>query len=256
MAHLILFLLAGFLGLVRTVRANPPQANAAQAGSVTAYELILAMNTLRVSFGHPALIEHPTINAVAQATAETMAANNMSWHIGNVRGRIQAAGYGGGATVWATENFAVGTNMGIDQIMVAWADPDHMRPAANPAYCHVGAGVAQAANGRIYYILQAAYVAGSACGDVSSGGDTNGGSLPVPQIIVPVGGLAVRRFLGSVKLADVVGEVTQGEDGRWIVPLPHPSGASLWLNRPENRERVNQALAHLQRLCQNDQALG
>jgi LysM repeat protein len=80
--------------------------------------------------------------------------------------------------------------MGIDQIMVAWADPDHMRPAANPAYCHVGAGVAKAANGRIYYVLQAAYVAGSACGDVSStinptGGDT-AGRVIVPQIIVPV----------------------------------------------------------------------
>jgi LysM repeat protein len=188
---LIFFLLTGFLRPVRTVRALPAQANDAQAGGVTAYELILAMNTLRVSFGHPALIEHPIVNAVAQATAQTMAANNMSWHIGDVRGRIQAAGYGGGATVWATENFAVGTNMGIDQIMVAWADPDHMRPAVNPAYCHVGAGVAQAANGRIYYILQAAYVAGSACGDVStsggtSGGTTGGGSNTVPQIIVPV----------------------------------------------------------------------
>jgi LysM repeat protein len=186
-AVLLLLLLAGFLGPGRIARAAAPSANAAQAGSVSAYELILAMNTLRVSFGHPALIEHPIVNAVAQATAETMAANNMSWHIGDVRGRIQSAGYGGGATVWATENFAVGTSMGIDQIMVAWADPDHMRPAANPAYCHVGAGVAQAANGKIYYILQAAYVAGSACGDItSSDGTTDGGSLPVPQIIVPV----------------------------------------------------------------------
>ncbi len=149
------------------------------------------MNTLRVSFGHPALIEHPIVNAVAQSTAQIMAANNMSWHIGDVRGRLAAAGYGGGATVWGTENFAVGTSMGIDQIMVVWADPDHMRPAANPAYCHVGAGVAQAANGRIYYVLQAAYVSGSACGDISStggttGGTTGGGVNPVPQIIVPV----------------------------------------------------------------------
>ena len=69
---------------------------------VSAYELILAMNTLRVSYGLPALIEDPIINAVAQSTAATMAANNMSWHIGDVRGRIAAAGYGGGGTVWAT----------------------------------------------------------------------------------------------------------------------------------------------------------
>jgi len=74
-------------------------------------------------------------------------------------------------------------------------------------------------------------------------------ALVRPQIIVPVGGLAARRFLGPVKLAEVVGEAIQREDGCWIVPLPHPSGASLWLNRPENRERVDQALAHLRRLC-------
>jgi uracil-DNA glycosylase len=69
------------------------------------------------------------------------------------------------------------------------------------------------------------------------------------NLIIPVGGLAVRRFLGRVRLAEVVGEVVQDEDGRWIVPLPHPSGASLWLNRPENQARVTQALAHIRRLC-------
>src|SRR5574338_467510 len=137
----------------------------------SAYELIIAMNTLRVSYGLPALIEDPIINAVAQSTAQTMAANNMSWHIGDVRGRIAAAGYGGGGTVWATENFAVYSGgAGIDVIMATWADPDHMRPAVTAAYCHVGAGMAQTADGRIYYVLQAAYVAGKTCGDASSGG--------------------------------------------------------------------------------------
>lgn len=157
-----------------------------QAGTATRSELILAMNTLRVSNGLPALIEDPIINAVAQITAETMAANNMSWHIGDVRGRLAAAGYGGGATVWATENFAVG-NMSIDQIMQVWADPDHMRPAVTPAYCHVGAGVAQAASGRYYYILQAAYISGKSCGSYVPGtGDGTAPVLPVSQLIIPV----------------------------------------------------------------------
>jgi len=161
-----------------------------QSGTTTRNELILAMNTLRVSYGLPALIEDPIVNAVAQATAETMAANNMSWHIGDVRGRIAAAGYGGGATVWATENFAVG-HMSIDEIMQVWADPDHMRPAVNPAYCHVGAGVAQAADGRYYYILQAAYTSEHACGEYGSviGDDPETGvnpNPPVSQIIIPV----------------------------------------------------------------------
>ena len=63
-----------------------------------------------------------------------------------------------------------------------------------------------------------------------------------------MGGLAVRRFLGRVRLGQVVGGVVQDEESRWIVPLPHPSGASLWLNRAENRELVTQALAHIGRL--------
>ncbi len=159
----------------------------AQSGKVSRSELILAMNTLRVAHGLPPLIVDPIVNAVAQATAETMAANNMSWHIGDVRGRIAAAGYGGGATVWATENFAVG-HMSIDEIMQVWADAEHMRPAVNPAYCHVGAGVAQAADGRYYYILQAAYTSDKACGEYKSvpgGGGTNP-NPPVSQIIIPV----------------------------------------------------------------------
>ena len=156
----------------------------AQSGAISRSELILAMNTLRVSHGLPALIEDPIVNAVAQNTAEVMAANNMSWHIGDVRGRIAAAGYGGGATVWATENFAVGRKS-IDEIMQVWADPDHIRPAVNPAYCHVGAGVAQAADGRYYYILQAAYTSDQACGEYKSGTGANLVS-PVSQIITPV----------------------------------------------------------------------
>jgi LysM repeat protein len=170
---------------------NPQTVRAAPRAQTSAYELILAMNTLRVSYGLPALIEDPIINAVAQSTAATMAANNMSWHIGDVRGRLAAAGYGGGATVWATENFAVSSNgMGIDEIMAAWADPDHMRPAVNAAYCNVGAGMAKSADGRIYYILQAAYVAGQECGSSSSssGGTLQPGAVPNPvsQLIIPV----------------------------------------------------------------------
>jgi LysM repeat protein len=172
---------------------SPQVVQAAPTSQTSAYELILAMNTLRVSNGLPALIEDPIIDAVAQSTAATMAANNMSWHIGDVRGRLAAAGYGGGSTVWATENFAVysgGTS--IDVIMAIWADPDHMRPAVEAAYCNVGAGTAETSDGRVYYILQAAYADGKACGSStsasSSGGTAQPGTVsnPVSQLIMPV----------------------------------------------------------------------
>ncbi len=183
---LLLVLGAGWLLPSQYVYASRSQP--APANAVSAYDLILAMNTLRVSYGNPPLIEDPIINAVAQYTAQVMADNQMSWHIGDVRGRIAAAGYGGGATVWATENFAVGTSIGIDQIMAAWADPDHMRPAVTAAYCHVGAGVATAANGKIYYVLQAAYTSGQACGSYTpvAGATPGSGSGYIPQYIVPV----------------------------------------------------------------------
>jgi len=152
------------------------------------------MNTLRASNGLPALVEDPIIDAVAQSTAETMAANQMSSHIGNVRGRIAAAGYGGGATVWATENFAVG-NLSIDEIMIVWSDQAHLIPAVTPAYCNIGAGVAKSPNGQTYYVLQAAYTSAKACGEYKSvggsktkpGGTTDEGRLGgVSQLIVPV----------------------------------------------------------------------
>jgi LysM repeat protein len=162
----------------------------AQSGSTSRADLILAINTLRVSNGLPALSENAIVNAVAQSTAEIMAANNMSWHIGDVRGRIAAAGYGAGATVWATENFAVG-NMSIDQIMQVWADAEHMRMVVNPAYCDIGAGVAKASNGKTYYIVQAAYTSEYACGEyipVPGSGSENetNPQVPMSNIIVPV----------------------------------------------------------------------
>jgi LysM repeat protein len=157
--------------------------------SVSAYELIAAMNVLRMSNGLPALIEHPIIDAVAQGTAQIMADGLLSWHIGDVKGRLAAAGYGGGGTVFATENFAVASDSAtIDQIMLMWADYDHMRPATQPYYCHVGAGTAKASNGMTYFILQAAYISGVPCEAAPPGSVTPiPGQTPfVPGIVTPV----------------------------------------------------------------------
>ena len=70
-------------------------------------------------------------------------------------------------------------------------------------------------------------------------------ALVQPKVIIPVGGLAIRRFLGEVKLTDAVGMAIQDNTGRWIVPLPHPSGASLWLNKPEHQALVERAIERL-----------
>ena len=66
-----------------------------------------------------------------------------------------------------------------------------------------------------------------------------------PQLIVTVGGLALRRLLGLTVLTESVGERYERE-GAVVVPLPHPSGASGWLNAPANRARLDVALGVVQ----------
>ena len=58
-----------------------------------------------------------------------------------------------------------------------------------------------------------------------------------PLLIVPVGGLAARRLLGLRRVTECVGERFE-HDGAVAIPLPHPSGASGWLNDPANRRRM------------------
>jgi uracil-DNA glycosylase len=63
-----------------------------------------------------------------------------------------------------------------------------------------------------------------------------------PQLIVPVGGLAVWRLLGIRGLGECVGR-KYDLNGAVTIPLPHPSGASSWLNSPSNRELTAHAAA-------------
>ena len=206
---LVLLLIAIAFSPLQPVRVNAEQ-NSAPHAQVAAYELISAMNVLRMSNGLPALIENATINAVAQATAQIMADQQLSWHIGDVAGRISAAGYGAGAKVYATENFAYAAGGTIDQIMLMWADYDHMRPATTASYCHVGAGAATDSRGFTYYILQAAYISGQAC---DSNPPTGGGGTPGQ----PPAGYGYVTPVEKVEL---------NEDGNYVHEVK--TGQSLW----------------------------
>jgi uracil-DNA glycosylase len=100
-----------------------------------------------------------------------------------------------------------------------------------------------------------------------------------PRLIIPVGGLAIRLlYPASAKLRQIIGtaaylspdalakqeepfdlgpaekygEFVPGKpsDGRWIVPLPHPSGASAWPNQADNRALIQQATTILAEIRQ------
>ncbi len=64
-----------------------------------------------------------------------------------------------------------------------------------------------------------------------------------PSLLVPVGGVAIKQLLGLGSLA-CVGERIE-LDGAVAIPLPHPSGASGWLNDPGNHARLERALGLL-----------
>jgi len=64
-----------------------------------------------------------------------------------------------------------------------------------------------------------------------------------PQVIIPIGRLAINLFYPKkLKLSEIIG--TQKEiAGRWIIPLPHSSGASRWHQIEENRQLISVAIA-------------
>lgn len=94
--------------------------------------------------------------------------------------------------------------------------------------------------------------------------------LIAPRLIVTLGTLALHLFYPKMtRLSDVVGtaahfprnallppgafdisraeqvetfDPTYDEGGRWLVPLPHPSGASLWHNHGPNQKRLQRAI--------------
>ncbi|MDP2314207.1 MAG: uracil-DNA glycosylase family protein [Pseudomonadota bacterium] len=69
-----------------------------------------------------------------------------------------------------------------------------------------------------------------------------------PELILPVGRLAIAQFLPPAPLEQIVGQIHRVEVGgraRDVLPLPHPSGASTWFRMEPGRTRLAAALGLL-----------
>jgi len=67
-----------------------------------------------------------------------------------------------------------------------------------------------------------------------------------PTLLIPVGKLAMEKFLPAAPLDQIIGKVHDVEHagGRSrAIPLPHPSGASSWVNAPAHKLLLERALS-------------
>jgi len=63
-----------------------------------------------------------------------------------------------------------------------------------------------------------------------------------PALMIPIGRLAINLFFPkSMKLTDIIGTKKEVH-GRYVVPLPHSSGASRWHQIEDNRMLIRQAV--------------
>jgi uncharacterized protein YkwD len=163
----------------------------AQAGDP--YSLIEAVNGLRAANGLPAYQENAILMSIAQDQTDYQAAIGECTHTGaggtTPKQRAVAAGYGGGATFFLSENFVCGKNLSVDGAVSSWLqDAPHTQTMLGASYVEVGAGVSVAGD-FVYYTLDVAYIAGGG-NYIPPNTITPGGPTPLPydavQTVTPM----------------------------------------------------------------------
>ena len=157
----------------------------AQAGDP--YSLVDAVNSLRANNGLPPYQVNSILMGIAQAHSDYQAAIGQVTHTGaggtSPRDRATAAGYGGGATFFISENIAGGTDLSVDGAISKWLGDDlHIQTMLGASYKDIGAGVS-VSDGFVYYTIDVAYVAGG--GNYSPpAASTPGGPTAIPIYLV------------------------------------------------------------------------
>ena len=160
-----------FLALVTIIilflpLAGAPQPARAQAG--TPFEVLAEINGLRIANGMQPLAENQYLNIAAQNHADWIAATGQGGHIGaggsTAVDRALAVGYGGGASVRVTENWARGPGLtAYSCVYDMWAPSSaHINNMLTTWHNEFGAGVALDGQGMTVYVVKFGHVVGSA----------------------------------------------------------------------------------------------
>jgi len=147
---------AALLGANGPAAASPPPQSASS--------LIDQVNQFRASKGMGPLHVDPILMQVAQRQADYCVSIGELTHYGpdgsRPRDQAIAAGYGGGTTVFVSENIAMGTGLSEGGAVDMWTGDDpHLNTMLGQYYRDVGAGVGSVGD-QNYYILITGYVAG------------------------------------------------------------------------------------------------
>ncbi|HEX9858819.1 MAG TPA: CAP domain-containing protein, partial [Paracoccaceae bacterium] len=147
--------------LTLSARAFSPEAIAQQQ----AVALIAEVNALRAQYGLAPYNSDPILMSVAQAQNDWRLSAGVTTHDGpdgsRPRDRAIAAGYGGGRTVFISENIVDGSGLSPAEAVEWWTGDDpHLNTMIGENYRDVGAGVGTA-GGVTRYTLMVGYVAGA-----------------------------------------------------------------------------------------------
>jgi uncharacterized protein YkwD len=145
-----------------------------------AAQVIAEVNALRAASGLPAYVPDPILMSVAARQNDWRVSTGATTHTGpdgtSPKERAAAAGYGGGATIFISENIVDGTGLTPEQAVQWWTgDAPHLNTMLGPNYVNVGAGAGES-GGVWRYTLMAGYIAG---------GSYPSGQAPHPQANQP-----------------------------------------------------------------------
>ncbi|MBW6465867.1 MAG: LysM peptidoglycan-binding domain-containing protein [Brevefilum sp.] len=177
----LLCLISPFLGT--------PEGAQAQAGAP--YEVLAEINGLRIANGMAPLAENQYLNLAAQNHANWIATTLQGGHTGEggstPADRALAVGYGGGARVSVTENWARGPGLtAYNCVYTMWAPSSaHISNMLTTWHNEFGAGVALDSQGMTVYVVKFGHVVGSAPPQSTSApGGPSGTQAPLIQSVV------------------------------------------------------------------------
>ena len=211
-----------FVVLAMLFFASPSRAAPEFAG--TPYDLVNAVNALRVANGLPAYSINSILMFTAQNQADFMAATGVVAHSGaggsSVTSRILAAGYplAGDLSLggFRSENIIAGTSgMSAQAAIDAWmGDTPHQNTMLSPDLTEIGAGVA-IVNGRVYYVVDCARPTTSGAPQAATQA-VEGGS------VIPGAGAVIYPVVQSTPNADgnVIHEVRAGQS-LWQIAIDY-----------------------------------